>query len=75
MAKAYVAALLAGENVHILNESAGMLRHEAEIAQARLQAGDISDFGLVVVGLVAGSVITGVGVWGNVWDVESKRAG
>ncbi len=41
--KAYVAALLAGENARILNDSAQMLRHETEIAQARLQAGDISD--------------------------------
>lgn len=41
--KAYVAALLAGENARILSESAGMLRHEVAIAQVRLQAGDISD--------------------------------
>jgi cobalt-zinc-cadmium efflux system outer membrane protein len=41
--KAYVAAVLAGENARILNESARMLRHEVEIAQARLKAGDISD--------------------------------
>jgi cobalt-zinc-cadmium efflux system outer membrane protein len=41
--KAYVAALLAGENARILNESAGMLRHEVELAQVRLKAGDISD--------------------------------
>ena len=41
--KAYVSALLAGENARILTESARMLRHEAEIAQARLKAGDISD--------------------------------
>ena len=41
--KAYVAALLAGENARILNESSRMLRHEVEIAQARLKAGDISD--------------------------------
>jgi cobalt-zinc-cadmium efflux system outer membrane protein len=41
--KAYVAALLAGENASILNESARLLRHETEIAQARLKAGDISD--------------------------------
>jgi outer membrane protein, heavy metal efflux system len=41
--KAYVAALLAGENARVLNESAKMLRHEAEIALARLKAGDISD--------------------------------
>lgn len=41
--KAYIAALLAGENARILNESSRMLRHEREIAQVRLQAGDISD--------------------------------
>ena len=41
--KAYVAALLADENARVLNESAKMLRHEVEIAQARLKAGDISD--------------------------------
>jgi cobalt-zinc-cadmium efflux system outer membrane protein len=41
--KAYLSALLAGENAHILNESARMLQHEVEIAQARLKAGDISD--------------------------------
>jgi outer membrane protein, heavy metal efflux system len=41
--KAYVSALLAGQNEHILSESARMLRHEADIAQARLKAGDISD--------------------------------
>jgi len=38
-----VAAVLAGENARILTDSAEMLRHEAEIAQARLQAGDISE--------------------------------
>ncbi len=41
--KNYVADLLAKENARILNESARMLRHEADIAQARLNAGDISD--------------------------------
>lgn len=41
--KAFVAALLAGENARILSESAGMLHHEVEIAQVRLKAGDISD--------------------------------
>jgi len=41
--KAFIAALLAGENVRILNESARLLLHEAEIAQARLKAGDISE--------------------------------
>jgi cobalt-zinc-cadmium efflux system outer membrane protein len=41
--KAYVAALLAGENERVLSESAQLLRHETEIAQARLKAGDISD--------------------------------
>jgi len=41
--KAYIAALLEGEDVRILNESARLLLHEAEIAQARFKAGDISD--------------------------------
>jgi cobalt-zinc-cadmium efflux system outer membrane protein len=41
--KAYVAALLAGENARILNESSQMLHHELEIAQTKLKAGDISD--------------------------------
>jgi cobalt-zinc-cadmium efflux system outer membrane protein len=41
--KAYMAAVLAGQNAGILNESAGYLLHEAEIAEARLKAGDISD--------------------------------
>ncbi len=41
--KAYLAALLAGENVRILNESSGYLMREAAIAQARYQAGDLSD--------------------------------
>ena len=40
--KAYVAALLAGENARILEESARLLRHERKIAQARLRAGDLS---------------------------------
>jgi cobalt-zinc-cadmium efflux system outer membrane protein len=41
--KAYIAALLAGENVHVLTESAGLLRREADIAQARFKAGDLSE--------------------------------
>jgi outer membrane protein, heavy metal efflux system len=41
--KAYIAALLAEGNVRILNESARLLRHEADIAEARFKAGDISD--------------------------------
>jgi cobalt-zinc-cadmium efflux system outer membrane protein len=41
--KAYIAALLAEENVRILNESAKLLLHEAQIAEARLKAGDLSD--------------------------------
>jgi cobalt-zinc-cadmium efflux system outer membrane protein len=40
--KAFLAALLAGEKARILSESSGMLRHEAEIAQARWKAGDLS---------------------------------
>lgn len=41
--KAFIAALLAGENVRILDESARLLLHEAAIAQARFKAGDISE--------------------------------
>jgi len=42
VAKAFVAAVQAEENVKILNESAATLRQEAEIAAVRLRAGDIS---------------------------------
>jgi outer membrane protein, heavy metal efflux system len=41
--KAYVVVLLAEDNVRILNESAGYLLREAEIAEARFKAGDISE--------------------------------
>jgi outer membrane protein, heavy metal efflux system len=41
--KDYVAAVLAGENARILNESAGYLRHEADLAEVKLNAGAISD--------------------------------
>jgi cobalt-zinc-cadmium efflux system outer membrane protein len=41
--KAYVAALLAGENARNLGESAGYMRHEASIAEAQHQAGDLSE--------------------------------
>jgi len=41
--RAYIAALLAEENVGILNESSHLLRHEADIAEARFKAGDLSD--------------------------------
>lgn len=41
--KAYVAVLLAEENARVLNQSATLLRHETDIARARLDAGDISD--------------------------------
>src|ERR1043166_2637 len=40
--KAYVGALLAETNVHILTQSAQSLRKEADIAETRLKAGDIS---------------------------------
>ena len=40
---AYVGALLAGENVRNLTESAGYMRHEATIAEAQRAAGDLSD--------------------------------
>jgi cobalt-zinc-cadmium efflux system outer membrane protein len=41
--KAYVGALLAGENERNLTESAGYLRHEATIAEAQHAAGDLSE--------------------------------
>jgi cobalt-zinc-cadmium efflux system outer membrane protein len=43
VAHAYLAALLADTNVAILKQSAGLLRKEADIAEARLHAGDISE--------------------------------
>jgi cobalt-zinc-cadmium efflux system outer membrane protein len=43
LTKAYVAALLANENARVLDESARSLRREAEIAETRFKAGDISD--------------------------------
>jgi outer membrane protein, heavy metal efflux system len=42
VAHAYLAALLAATNGDILNQSAGLLRKEADIAKARLKAGDLS---------------------------------
>jgi cobalt-zinc-cadmium efflux system outer membrane protein len=41
--KAYLSALLADENARVLGESAKSLRREAEIAETRFKAGDISD--------------------------------
>jgi len=41
--KAYIAALLAGENERNLTQSAGYMRHEATIAEAQRAAGDLSD--------------------------------
>ena len=41
--KAYVAALLAEENMRTLRESAQLLQREAGIAEIRFKAGDISD--------------------------------
>jgi cobalt-zinc-cadmium efflux system outer membrane protein len=41
--KAYIAALLAQSNAVILAESSGYLAREAQIAEARFNAGDISD--------------------------------
>ena len=41
--KAYVAALLAQENALVLTQSARSLRREADIAEARFHAGDISE--------------------------------
>ena len=42
VAKAYVAAAQADENVRVLLQSAGTLREEARIAEVRLRAGEIS---------------------------------
>src|ERR1019366_5099122 len=42
VAKAYVAAAQAEENVRVLLQSAGTLREEARIAEVRLRAGEIS---------------------------------
>jgi cobalt-zinc-cadmium efflux system outer membrane protein len=42
VAKGYVAAAQAEENVHVLLQSAGTLREEAKIAEVRLRAGEIS---------------------------------
>ena len=42
IAKAYVAAALAEENVRVLRQSASTLREEARIAEVRLRAGEIS---------------------------------
>ncbi len=41
--KAYIAAVLAESNARILGESSAYLAREAQIAKARLNAGDISD--------------------------------
>jgi cobalt-zinc-cadmium efflux system outer membrane protein len=41
--RAYIAAVLAGDNARILNESAGYLRHEADLAEVKFKAGAISD--------------------------------
>jgi cobalt-zinc-cadmium efflux system outer membrane protein len=43
LTKAYVAALLAEDNMRILNESAESLQREAGLAGIRFKAGDISD--------------------------------
>lgn len=41
--KAYVAALLADENEHVLHKSADYMRHEQEIAESRFKAGDVAE--------------------------------
>ncbi len=43
VSKAYIAAILAAENVKVLTQSAASLRKEADIAASRLKAGDISE--------------------------------
>ena len=54
VARAYVAALLAGDNTRVLNESAGYMRHEREIAEARFRAGDIAESDLKQIQIAAG---------------------
>jgi len=41
--KAYIAVLLAAENERVLTQSAGLMMHEVKIAQARFDAGDLSE--------------------------------
>ncbi len=43
VSKAFVAALLADDNVRVLRESVRLMNREQDIAQARLKAGDLSD--------------------------------
>ena len=52
--KAYVAALLAGENARNLTESAGWMAHEAAIAEAQHSAGDLSEADLKTIQVNAG---------------------
>jgi len=41
--KAYIAVLLAAKNEQVLTESARLMEHEAKIAQAQFNAGDLSE--------------------------------
>jgi cobalt-zinc-cadmium efflux system outer membrane protein len=52
--KAYVTALLASTDARILTESAGYMRHEREIAEARLKAGDIAESDLKQIQVATG---------------------
>ncbi len=54
VARAYLVALLAGENVKILTQSASSLRREAHIAEIRLRAGDISRADKMQIEIAAG---------------------
>lgn len=51
--KAYIAAVLAGDRVSILLESAGYLNHERDIADARFKAGDIAESDRDQIGITA----------------------
>ena len=51
--KAFIAALLGEENVRVLKKSADSLRHEATIAETRLNAGDISSNDRNQIGIAA----------------------
>jgi cobalt-zinc-cadmium efflux system outer membrane protein len=55
--KAYLAALLAGENARVLHESAAAMRHEQTIAETRFQAGDLAESDLKQIQVAAGQYV------------------
>jgi len=55
--KAYVAAALADESARILHESAGYMRHEQEIGEARFKAGDLAESDFKQIQVAAGQYL------------------